>query len=390
MIEKQITIDLWKQLREPITAVQYESDARKLTIYLTSSGLPVNVTAAAVVFYAKKPDGTIIYNACEIVDGAAGKVSYVFTEQTCAAAGPLRCWIDIVATGTHVRSQEFAVTVQSSEDSTDAIESTSEFTALEVALALVSGHEMRITAAEDNIDTLQSDLNAAETSITALQAVDNTGWVPITGELAYVSATSLTLVGDYSAIGVSKIEKGDSFKWTQNSIAKESNIIADPIYSAETGLTTVTIHAGYITTAADCAVLNTGIYPATNVAFSKTRGPRWFNHIPVLTGFSADPTNIKTRFNIHGSMCSLIHFEDVNGTSNATTFTVSLPVAAASTASTVWVQNGYGVDNAANIATSKTRISPSNAVAEVFLNPGIAVWTATGGKRASFQIFYEI
>ncbi len=151
MITKQIALDLWKQLKEPITAVQYEADARQLTIYLKSGGLTVNVAGASVVFYAIKPDGTVLYNACTVVDGAAGEVSYVITEQTCAVAGKLRCWIDIFADGKHVRSQEFTITVQPSVDSTSAIESTSEFSELAVSLALIAGFDARLATAEENI-----------------------------------------------------------------------------------------------------------------------------------------------------------------------------------------------------------------------------------------------
>ena len=139
MVDKQLTIDVWRQLSEPITIVQHEAEGRALTIKLTSSGLPINVSAASVVFYAIKPDDNVIYNNCEIVDGAGGKVSYTITGQTCVLPGVLRCWIDVTAEDVKLRTQEFAITVQASVDSTGAVESTSEFTALETALAAVAG-----------------------------------------------------------------------------------------------------------------------------------------------------------------------------------------------------------------------------------------------------------
>jgi len=56
----------------------------------------------------------------------------------CAVAGDLRCWILVIKDDAELRSIEFKVTVQPSEDDTEAIESTSEFTALDEALAAVA------------------------------------------------------------------------------------------------------------------------------------------------------------------------------------------------------------------------------------------------------------
>jgi len=135
---KTIRLDVTKKYTEPIYLVQYEVNARILDIYLSAGSLPINLTGASVVFYAKKPDGTILFNNCKVVNAASGHVSYTVTSQTCAAAGDLKCWILVIKGGAELRSLEFAVTVKPSEDDTEAIESTSEFTALDEALAAVA------------------------------------------------------------------------------------------------------------------------------------------------------------------------------------------------------------------------------------------------------------
>jgi len=137
---KTIRLDVTKKYTEPIYLVQYEVDARILDIYLSAGSLPINLTGASVVFYAKKPDGTILFNDCTIVDAVSGHVMYTVTEQMCAVAGDLRCWILVIKDDAELRSIEFKVTVQPSEDDTEAIESTSEFTALEEALAIVNDY----------------------------------------------------------------------------------------------------------------------------------------------------------------------------------------------------------------------------------------------------------
>jgi len=135
---KTIRLDVTKKYTEPIYLVQYEVDARILDIYLSAGSLPINLTGASVVFYAKKPDGTILFNNCTVVDAVSGHVVYTVTEQMCAVAGDLRCWILVIKDDAELRSIEFKVTVQPSEDDTEAIESTSEFTALDEALAAVA------------------------------------------------------------------------------------------------------------------------------------------------------------------------------------------------------------------------------------------------------------
>lgn len=169
MIIKQLHVDLWQKILQPITVVQHEASGRTLAITLTGGGLPVNLTGCDVIFYAQKPDENILFNNCVIVDEAAGQVEYTITEQTVVLAGTLKCWIVVIKDGATIRSQEFHITVQESPDFTEAVESTSEFSDLEEALALVSGHEARITAAEGDIDGLDTRLTAAEEDIDAAE-----------------------------------------------------------------------------------------------------------------------------------------------------------------------------------------------------------------------------
>ena len=136
IIAKTIRIDFNRPYTEPIKVNQHEKDARVFDIYMSAGSLPIDVTDASVVFYAKKPDGHIVYNGCIVIAATTGHVTYKVTEQTCAAAGELRCWLLITKTGEALRSMEFTVTVNAGEDDSEAIESTSEFTALEAALAL--------------------------------------------------------------------------------------------------------------------------------------------------------------------------------------------------------------------------------------------------------------
>ncbi len=170
IITKTMWLDVTKKYTEPINFVQYEKDSRVLDIYLSAGGLPVNVTGASVVFYARKPDKTLLFNNCDVIDSVTGHIQYIATGQTSTADGELRCWILIIKDGAELRSLEFMILVEPSEDDSDAIESTSEFTALEVALSDVGEVKAGITALGAAVGVLQDIINDPETGIDELNS----------------------------------------------------------------------------------------------------------------------------------------------------------------------------------------------------------------------------
>jgi archaellin len=154
MITQYISLDFTRKYLAPIYLNQYEADSRDFVITCTAGQSPINLAGSSVVFYATKPDDTILFNSCTIVDAAAGKIQYTPTEQTCAASGALTCQIVIIASDSSVlRSMEFTVTVNPGKDYSEAVESTSEYTALDEALALTTGFDARITQNESDIAT---------------------------------------------------------------------------------------------------------------------------------------------------------------------------------------------------------------------------------------------
>jgi microcystin-dependent protein len=174
LINKQIAIDPWQKFSEPITVVQYEGGSRTIKIQLNSGGLPIDLTGTTVVFYARKPDDTILFNACTIIDAEKGLVEYTLTTQMCAVAGSLKCWIETIKTSAVLRTQEFQIEVQASEDSSGAVESTDEFTALEAALATVGEYDSRIESVETQAD---DNADAIATMLTMVNAIVPVGLV---------------------------------------------------------------------------------------------------------------------------------------------------------------------------------------------------------------------
>lgn len=251
MITKTLNIDLWQKPSDPISVVRYEASGRKLQIRLTDGGAAVDLTACSVNFYAKKPSEEIVYNACTVVDATAGLVEYVMTEQTVNEAGVLECTITIDKTGESARSQTFAITVTESPDVSGAAESTSEFTALEDALALVSGHESRITEAEDAIAVLEAQSN---------------GWISANETWAYASATTITVPSG----AASRYKKGDKIKLTQKTVKY--------FYVTAVSDTLLTVTGGSDYTLANAAITdNYYSHSANPMGF-----PTWFNYTPTL------------------------------------------------------------------------------------------------------------
>jgi hypothetical protein len=249
---KTIRLDVTKKYTEPIYLVQYEVDARILDIYLSAGSLPINLTGASVEFYAKKPDGTILFNNCTVVDAVSGHVVYTVTEQMCAVAGDLRCWILVIKDDAELRSIEFKVTVQPSEDDTEAIESTSEFTALYEALS--------------DIDALQQETQALQQETQALK----TGWIPLNGVATFNSVDNPT--GVINVPSGHGIEVGNRVR-----LSNASRVI----YGIVTAVTATTVTFLHEINPSNSQALNLLVDSAiTDVCFSRNKLP---------SGFPVDP-----------------------------------------------------------------------------------------------------
>jgi len=114
---------------------------------------------------------------------------------------------------------------------------------------------------------------------------------------------------------------------------------------------------------------------------------QWQAWVPTFTGFSADPTSVTARYTLSGKMCTAYFFA-TSGTSNATTFTITLPFAAANvedpqTFAGNVVDNGTG-----KVGIVRTRVNSN--VLDVYNGATGTAFTASGAKNAAFSITYEI
>jgi hypothetical protein len=117
----------------------------------------------------------------------------------------------------------------------------------------------------------------------------------------------------------------------------------------------------------------------------------YLDYVPTFGGFSSPPSSVGARYNLIGKTCHVIVNMGANGTSNATTFTMTLPFAAANT----FIQSDIlpaVINNSGSLQTTPGRIDTivNSNVANLYLNTAAAAWTASNGKRAFVNFTYEI
>lgn len=117
----------------------------------------------------------------------------------------------------------------------------------------------------------------------------------------------------------------------------------------------------------------------------------WQAWTPTFTGFSSAPTGVSARYKQVGKTVYATWVFPNSATSNATTFTISLPVAVSSSAiqfiSCIQVRDSGTTQSTPGIIVVDP--ATSTTVATIFKNTAAAAFTASGDKRASGSFFYE-
>ena len=141
-----LTLDAWLIKNVYVKANQGEVNSRFLEISLTDKGTPVDLTGKTVIFYATKPDGNVIYNLCTLEDATHGVISVCLTSQMSAITRKMPCEIHIIdANAATLKFVGLELEIVKCANLDEAVESTSEFTALQEAMA-------EFIAAEEKID----------------------------------------------------------------------------------------------------------------------------------------------------------------------------------------------------------------------------------------------
>lgn len=144
MTTENIALQAWrKDISYILHAVQGESDSRTFNFILyDQTGAVISLTGKTVAFYVQKPDGNIVMLATTT---SGSTISVTLTLQACAVPGVMPCWIQLVdENGDDLRVDSLLLEVQAC-DFDGAVESSSEFTALQEALGDVAKFNSHIT-----------------------------------------------------------------------------------------------------------------------------------------------------------------------------------------------------------------------------------------------------
>lgn len=107
---------------------------------------------------------------------------------------------------------------------------------------------------------------------------------------------------------------------------------------------------------------------------------------PVFTGFSADPTVTEAIYTKIGNIVTA-SLKLTSGTSNATSFTLTLPF---NGSNQIQVFTVAATNNGAALTTpARLDIAAASNIATLYTNMAAAAWTAAKGKGVNFVITYQ-
>ena len=198
----RISLDIHDEGSQVSLAVKKGDTIRVIQATLTERGRPYTITAGCTaVFTAKKPDGSILYNACTV---SGSGITYAMTPQTTAAAGRADCEFRLYdAADELITSPRFNIVIcDTVYDDDDVIESTSEATALTEL----------IDEATELIETVESKLANGEFDGADGQAATIEVGQTVTGEAGSPAAVANTGTANAAVLHftIPKGEKGDA------------------------------------------------------------------------------------------------------------------------------------------------------------------------------------
>ena len=159
VITTPIAVDLINPAPLPILNTKQGDSARGILVTLTGDGAILTPTDETISIYIKKPDGTIVYNACTIQDG---KIFARLTNQSLAVAGEAQVELDLINGNDRLTTPIALLRILPTNIDDGAIESTDEFTALQEAIKnAVAATGNANQAAEDASDAATAATNAA-------------------------------------------------------------------------------------------------------------------------------------------------------------------------------------------------------------------------------------
>lgn len=169
-VEKAIRLYAWKTNYQTFRIVQGEANSRTFNIQLFSTTIPVDLTNCSVMLYAVKPDSTVAYVECDVIDTVNGLVSITLSEQMAAVEGTVDCWVQVVGEGgTDLRFEgmnlevgecDLSEKVRSSDEMQAFLKKSAQLTAIDNEVKAARGGKSSLAERENSQDVALSNTAA--------------------------------------------------------------------------------------------------------------------------------------------------------------------------------------------------------------------------------------
>lgn len=204
------------------------------------------------------------------------------------------------------------------------------------------------------------------------------GWYTISefAQWSYASANSITVPSG----ALNRYAKGDKLKIVQLGTPKY-------LYVVDVADTLLTVHAG-----ADYTVSNNPIEAAyLSKDLSPVGFPSSFAFTSTVAGFSVLPADLIKRFSLTGRRARIdVYNNGALGTSNSTSFTMTVPFAVESGGPAFISGGNQGYDNGVYQKDVFAQIAAGSSTISLSPDGGTAVWTNSGDKTATFNLEFYI
>ena len=193
-IDHIINIDLANKINmnQSINIKKNDTDSHKFVINIFNNSLTYNLTGTTSKIYFQKADDTKVFLSCVYDEILNNKLSTILTTQALASVGNVATEITIYGTsGEILTSVTFNFTVTAVIRDDVAIESTSEFTALTDALAVVTNIENKLDITEFTV--FKADIATNKESAINGQILTSNG--DGTSTFHYSTAETITVYG---------------------------------------------------------------------------------------------------------------------------------------------------------------------------------------------------
>ena len=163
---QNLTIDINKKPFQTITANVGEVASRFIKITILENNIPADLTGVTAYLYAKKADGTKVFNSVKVEDAKQGIVLAELTSQVLAIPGLVKLTLLLTKDSAKLASKQIIVSVDESSIDDEAIESSNEFGALTEALNKVNNIDNKFN--ELTVDSIRE-----ATEIEIQKQIDN-------------------------------------------------------------------------------------------------------------------------------------------------------------------------------------------------------------------------